>query len=229
MIHTRLGSGTTNYATKNETQLQEHKLPTLNMFPYPKRKTEWISSENTSCALTPPIKKKLRIIHDRWNIWNIDKLFHILISTFPLLTLQNAVLVSKRWHLFACNRLNHLYLSHEASSLSDDDLDEAVTGLEKMKDMVNQRLQNLSEIKKNRIIDRFYHWHDNGQQKQQAPTLPNWIPGLKAYGFPFQRYCTYAAEDLFRWVIRNEDMDDNTKEFWVQQLVNTNVEEFSYV
>jgi len=195
---------------------------------------------------SPPIKK-LRILHDRSNPFLVDRLFQYIMESFPLITIQNAALVSKRWHLFACNRLNHLLFNHDASSMSEDDLDEAVNGLEKMKDLLNQRLQNLSEIRRNRIVDRFYSWyhqHQEGPQQQDlnnntTPTttkkqevlycnLPKWMTFLRAYGFAFREEGqTCTAEDIFWWLMNNEDMDDATKEYWVKVLVNTDVEEFS--
>jgi len=190
----------------------------LTMCTSPKRKT----APELKKSSTPPVKK-LRILHDRCNPFLIDKLFQTIIDKFPLLTLQNAVLVSKRWHLFACNRLNELLFSQDASYMSEDDLDDAVNGLKKINDMVHLRLQNLSKIRRRKIMERFYHWRDNGKFKNDAQTNPKWLHCLRAVGFPFKR-CT--AEDIFHWVMENDEIDDGNKGYWVRQLVSTNVQEF---
>jgi len=188
----------------------------------PKRITGDWNNNKPNLPFSPPVKK-LRILHDRCNPFLIDKLFQIIVEKFPLPTLQNAALVSKRWHLFACNRLNKILFNQEASSMSEEDLDDAVNGLEKIKDMVNLRLLNLSRMRRTRTIEEFYHWRDNGKVKKEERTLP-WLHRLRAVGFPFQRFCT--AEDIFRWVMENDDMDDGNKGYWVKQLVNTNVQKF---
>jgi len=198
-------------------------------FTLTKRKAEcpqFPSNSNTTYCAKPT--KKLRIVHDRCNPFLVDKLFQIIVKFFPVMVLQNAALVSKRWRLFACNRLHHVLFKHKACSLSDGDLDDTVTSLSKIKDVVIQRLHNMSVLRNSRMKERFYNWRDNGQVKLFLSTTPKWAPLLKISGYPLQSYCSYSTEDVFRWIMENDFMDDSTKEHWTKLLIDSNIVEFIY-
>jgi hypothetical protein len=170
--------------------------------------------------------RKLRIVHDRYNPFLNDRLFETILSYFSLSKLLLLALVSKRWNLFAKNRLNQLMFS---STLDNgEDLQAAVIGLEKMKDEVNQRLRRLSQIRRHRLTARFLLWRDNGQDKQAMPSPPPWAFWLHTYGFPLSEFRTYTVDEVFHWIMNNYLMDDNSKEEWSSLIMESNVVAFVF-
>jgi len=193
--------------------------------------------------------RKLRIVHDRYNPFLIDKLLEAILSYFSLSQLKIVALVSKRWNLFASNRLNQLMFftppydlfssspldrtdnptTTTTSYLDDGDIQEAVCGLEKIKDVVNQRLRRLSQIRRHRLTARFLLWRDNGQDKQAMPSPPPWAFWLlHTYGFPLSEFRTYTVDEVFHWIMNNYQMDDQSKEEWSSLIMASNVVAFVF-
>jgi len=181
------------------------------------------------------ITRKLRIVHDRYNPFLIDRLLESIISHFSLSQLKTAALVSKRWNIFASNRLNQLMFyipPYDLFSSTDpdngEDIQEAVCGLEKIKTVVNQRLQRLSQLRRHRLTARFLGWRDNGQHKQAMPSPPPWAFWLHTYGFPLSEFRTYTVDEVFYWIMNNYQMDDQSKEEWSSLIMESNIVAFVF-
>jgi hypothetical protein len=191
-----------------------------------------VRKEMTALEYSPPVvtPRKLRIVvHDRHNPFLVDSVFEEILSNFSMVQLQTAILVSKRWRLFARNRMDHLLLFNQDTTMfSDNDLNEVVCGLEKIQDMVNQRLLRLSQIRRERLTTRFRLWRDNGLHKQAMASPPHWALRLQSQGFPLSEFRTYTVDEVFNWLISNYHIDYITKEHWSKVIMESNIVAFVY-
>jgi len=193
-----------------------------------------LRKEITALEYSPPpavnTPRKLRIVvHDRHNPFLVDSVFEEILSNFSMVQLQTAILISKRWRLFASNRMNHLLLFNQDTTIfSDNDLNEVVCGLEKIQDMVNQRLIRLSQIRRERLTTRFRLWRDNGLHKQAMASPPHWALRLQSQGFPLSEFRTYTVDEVFNWLISNYHIDYKSKEYWSKVIMESNVVAFVY-
>jgi hypothetical protein len=192
--------------------------------PYPKHKY----------TLTIPVmqsseapRKKLRVMHDRYNPFLIDRVLQGIIHNLAMSMLQNATLVSKRWHLFASQRLNDM-LFFNSEVFTDNDINVVVYGLEKIKDRINNRLNRLSQIRRHRLTSRFYLWRDNGLNKQAMASPPGWVYKLNSQGFPLSEFRTYTMDEVFHWIMESYRIDDKGKEYWFKRIVESNVGAFVF-
>jgi len=173
--------------------------------------------------------RKLRIVHDRFNPFLSDSLLETILSHFSLAQVQTAALVSKRWHLFAMNRLNHLLFTPDPTGFTDHDLQTAVHSLEQIHDLVQQRLMNLSQIRRERLTSRFYRWRDNGLHKEAMSSPPAWVFRLhESYGFPLSEFRTYTVDEVFNWLMNFSSMEDKSKEEWFGWILKSNVVAFVF-
>jgi hypothetical protein len=180
------------------------------------------------CSPTSGTRKLRIVVHDRHNPFLVDSVFEEIMSNFSMVQLQNAILVSKRWRLFASNRMNHLLLNQDTTMFSDNDLNEVVSGLEKIQDMVNQRLTTLSHLRRERLTTRFRLWRDNGLHKQATASPPLWALHLQSQGFPLNEFRTYTIDEVFNWLISNPHIDYPSKEHWSNLLMESNIVAFVY-
>lgn len=222
---------TTSYSPKTTT------FPYSSCQPPPTTNTNGIVL--TVSPSSSPKHRKLRIVHDRYNPFLIDSLLELILSYLSLSQLKTVALVSKRWHLFASNRLNQLMFftppydlfssSDSTDTLDGGDIEAAVCGLEKIKDVVNERLRRLSQIRRHRLTARFLLWRDNGQHKQATASPPPWAYWLlHTYGFPLSEFRTYTVDEVFHWIMNNYQMDDKCKEEWSSLIMESNVVAFVF-
>jgi hypothetical protein len=187
--------------------------------------------------------KRLRIVHDRYNPFLIDRLLETIVSHFSTMQLYSAALVSKRWLLFARNRINQLLLfssdttalfSRAVADFIDDDdeydeLEARIRGLEKIRLVVNQRLRKLAQIRYQRLKTRFQLWRDNGLLKQALSEPPYWVLHLHhVFGFPLREFRTYTVDEVFNWIIHDSKFDDKCKEEWLDLMIESNVMAFVF-
>jgi len=172
-------------------------------------------------------RKKLRVLHDRYNPFLIDRVLQGIIHNLTVSMLHIATLVSKRWHLFASQRLNDM-LFFNSEMFTDNDINVVVYGLEKIKDRINNRLNRLSQIRRHRLTSRFYLWRDNGLNKRAMASPPGWVFHLHSQGFPLCENRTYTVDEVFHWIMENYHIDDKSKESWFKLIIESNVGAFVF-